>query len=75
MKRPSNSRTASLLLRKISRHIMGSEAAILVKSRKPPAENFITSSVFSSGPLDDFLLRRSEIKAEVSEIIASLKKK
>ena len=24
---------------------------------------------------DDFLLRRSEIKAEVSEIIASLKKK
>jgi len=27
----------------MSRHMMGSEAAIRVKSRKPPAENFATS--------------------------------
>ncbi len=43
MKRPSISSTASRLLRKTSRHIVGSDAAMRVKSRKPPAENFITS--------------------------------
>jgi hypothetical protein len=43
VKRPSTSSTASLLWRKTSRHIVGSEAAMRVKSRKPPAENLITS--------------------------------
>jgi hypothetical protein len=43
LKRPSISSTASLLLRKTSRHMTGSEAAMRVKSRKPPAENLITS--------------------------------
>ena len=42
-KRPSISSTASLLLRNTSRHMVGSEAAMRVKSRKPPAENLITS--------------------------------
>ena len=32
-----------LLLRNTSRHIVGSDAAMRVKSRKPPAENLITS--------------------------------
>ena len=36
-------KTASLLLIKISLHIMGSEAAILVKSLNPPAEYLTTS--------------------------------
>jgi hypothetical protein len=43
VKRPSISSTASRLLRNTSRHIVGSEAAMRVKSRKPPAENLITS--------------------------------
>ena len=43
LNRPSISSTASLLCRKTSRHIVGSEAAIRVKSRNPPAENLITS--------------------------------
>ena len=43
LKRPSISSTASLLCRNTSRHIVGSDAAMRVKSRKPPAENFITS--------------------------------
>src|SRR5437879_4656507 len=43
LKVPSISSTASLLLRNTSRHIVGSDAAMRVKSRKPPAENFITS--------------------------------
>jgi len=43
LKRPSISKTASLLLRKTSRHMVGSEAAMRVKSRKPPAENLMTS--------------------------------
>src|SRR5438067_9284316 len=43
LKVPSISSTASLLARNTSRHMIGSEAAIRVKSRKPPAENFITS--------------------------------
>ena len=43
LKVPSISSTASLLARNTSRHIVGSEAAMRVKSRKPPAENFITS--------------------------------
>ena len=45
VKRPSISSTASLLLRNTSRHMVGSEAAMRVKSRKPPAENLITSDV------------------------------
>ena len=40
---PSISSTASLLCRNTSRHMVGSEAAMRVKSRKPPAENFSTS--------------------------------
>ena len=43
LKVPSISSTASLLARNTSRHMVGSEAAMRVKSRKPPAENFITS--------------------------------
>ena len=43
LKRPSISSTASLLARNTSRHMVGSEAAMRVKSRKPPAENFSTS--------------------------------
>src|SRR5262249_8826361 len=43
VKRPSTSSTASRLLRKMSRHMVGSEAAMRVKSRKPEAENLITS--------------------------------
>ena len=43
VKRPSISSTASLLCRNTSRHMVGSEAAMRVKSRKPPAENFSTS--------------------------------
>ena len=43
LKRPNTSSTASRLLRKTSRHIVGSEAAMRVKSRKPPAEYLITS--------------------------------
>ena len=43
--RPSISSTASRLFRKTSRHIVGSDAAIRVKSRKPPAENLITSDL------------------------------
>ena len=35
--RPRISKTASRLVRKMSRHITGSEAAMRVKSRKPPA--------------------------------------
>ena len=45
LKVPSISSTASLLARNTSRHIVGSEAAMRVKSRKPPAENLITSDV------------------------------
>ena len=44
-KRPSISSTASLLFRNTSRHMTGSEAAMRVKSRKPPAENLITSPI------------------------------
>ena len=51
LNRPSTSSTASLLLRNMSRHITGSEAAIRVKSRKPPAENLITSLVRINSPL------------------------
>jgi hypothetical protein len=43
MNRPSISSTASRLLRNTSRHMVGSEAAMRVKTRKPPAENFSTS--------------------------------
>ena len=43
LKRPSISKTASLLARNTSRHIVGSDAAMRVKSRNPPAENFSTS--------------------------------
>ena len=43
LRRPSISSTASWLCRKTSRHMVGSEAAMRVKSRKPPAENLITS--------------------------------
>ena len=39
----SISNTASRLCRNTSRHIVGSDAAMRVKSRKPPAENLITS--------------------------------
>ena len=45
MKRRSISSTASRLFRNTSRHITGSEAAMRVKSRKPPAENLITSAL------------------------------
>jgi hypothetical protein len=45
LKRPSISSTASRLLRKTSRHITGSEAAMRVKSRKPPAEYLMTSDL------------------------------
>src|SRR5262245_58719526 len=47
-KRPSISSTASLLLRKTSRHMIGSDAAMRVKSRKPPAEYLITSELVTS---------------------------
>src|SRR6185295_13153096 len=47
LKRPSISSTASLLVRNTSRHIVGSEAAMRVKSRKPPAANLITSPLMS----------------------------
>ena len=43
LKRPSISSTASRLCRKTSRHMTGSDAAIRVKSRKPPAEYLNTS--------------------------------
>jgi len=43
VKRPSISNTASRLFRKTSRHMVGSEAAMRVKSRKPPAEYLMTS--------------------------------
>ena len=46
--RPSASITASRLCRKTSRHMVGSEAARRVKSRKPPAENLITSDWVTS---------------------------
>ena len=42
-KLPKSSSTASRLCRNTSRHMMGSEAAIRVKSRKPPAEKRMTS--------------------------------
>src|SRR5262245_47548943 len=48
LKRPSISSTASLLCRKTSRHIVGSDAAMRVKSRKPPAENLVTSDCVTS---------------------------
>ena len=44
----SISSTASLLARNTSRHIVGSDAAMRVKSRKPPAENFSTSERVTS---------------------------
>ena len=43
LNRPSISSTASLLARKTSRHMVGSDAAMRVKSRKPPAEYCSTS--------------------------------
>jgi hypothetical protein len=43
--RPSISSTASRLLRNTSRHMTGSDAAMRVKSRKPPAEYLITSEL------------------------------
>ena len=52
LKRPSISSTASRLLRKMSRHMIGLEAAMRVKSRKPEAENLMTSRwVCSSRPV------------------------
>ena len=51
LKVPSISSTASLLVRNTSRHMVGSEAAMRVKSRKPPAENFITSERVTSTEL------------------------
>ena len=42
-KRCSISSTASLFDRNTSRHIVGSDAAMRVKSRKPPAEYLMTS--------------------------------
>jgi hypothetical protein len=44
VKRCSISSTASRLFRKTSRHMTGSEPAMRVKSRKPPAENLTTSA-------------------------------
>ena len=49
LKRPSISSTASLLARNTSRHMVGSDAAMRVKSRKPPAENFSTSERVTVG--------------------------
>ena len=43
VKRPSISSVASLLFMNTSRHMVGSDAAIRVKSRKPAAENFTIS--------------------------------
>jgi hypothetical protein len=43
VKRWSMSSTASRLFRNTSRHIVGSDAAMRVKSRKPPAEYLMTS--------------------------------
>ena len=48
LKRPSASSTACLLLRNTSRHIVGSDAAMRVKSRNPPAENSTTSERVAS---------------------------
>src|SRR3981081_954032 len=63
LKRPSISSTASLLARKTSRHMVGSDAAMRVKSRKPPAENCNTSERVtwprsSAGPTMGSALRR-----------------
>ena len=44
----SISSTASLFYRKTSRHIVGSDAAMRVESRNPPAENLITSDCVTS---------------------------
>jgi len=44
LKRPSISSTASLLARNTSRHMVGSDAAMRVKSRNPEAENLMTSA-------------------------------
>ena len=51
-KRWSMSSTASLFARNTSRHIVGSEAAMRVKSRKPPAEYLMTSDWVTSSMSD-----------------------
>ena len=58
LKRPSTSSTASRLLRNTSRHMVGSEAAMRVKSRKPLAEIF---DHFAFGDLFQVMRRAHDI--------------
>src|SRR3546814_19043055 len=48
-KRWSTYNTASLFARNTSRHMVGSDAAMRVKSRKPPEEYLMTSDRTSAG--------------------------